>query len=106
MLGSGSLFPGLRRQCRVYQSRKALRKFISTDGPCAEARKVLRFLLAIDEGHAQSLEDRHQVDQRNLRSVALAGEHRFAEEYVADGDPIQAADQPVLFPGLDGVRVT
>jgi len=44
---------------------------------------------------------RDQVAERDLRRVGLAAEHAFAEEGAADGESIEAADEPSVQPRLD-----
>ena len=44
------------------------------------------------------------ADQRDLRGVALAVEHRLPREQPADRHAVQPADEPAVAPGLDRVR--
>ncbi len=44
-----------------------------------------------------------QADQRHLRRVGLAVEHRLPGEQPADGHAVQPADQVAVAPGLDAV---
>ena len=46
-----------------------------------------------------------QSAQGNLGRVSTAAEHGFAKKDLADRDPVQAADQIVVEPDLDGMRV-
>ena len=48
----------------------------------------------------QQLDER---DQRHLRRVGAAVEHRLAGEQAADGHAVEPAGQPVVVPGLDAV---
>ena len=49
-------------------------------------------------------QERHQSDQRHLRRVGLAVEHRLSGEQPPDRHPVQAARQPpLLVPGLHAV---
>ena len=41
-----------------------------------------------------------QMYQGNFRRIAFQTEHRFTKEHPADGDSIEPADQPVIFPDL------
>ena len=50
---------------------------------------------------AQPLDER---DERNLRGVGLAVEHRLAEERAAERDAVEPAHQPIAVPRLDRVR--
>ncbi len=43
------------------------------------------------------------MNQRNLARIALAREHRFAEERAAESHAIETADKLALKPGLDRV---
>ena len=72
----------------------------------AEARQVARGQLAVDDRDAVAQAHRDQVRERDLRGVALAAEHRFAEEHAAQAHPVEAADERAVAPGLDAVGVT
>src|SRR5216117_3948698 len=58
----------------------------------SEAREVLRVLLAVDQVEAPAHELPHQRDERDLRCVGLAREHRLAEEDAAERHAVEAAD--------------
>ena len=49
-------------------------------------------------------EDVHQAEQRDLRGVGSAGEHRLPREQPAHGHAVQAAEQLAVAPGLHRVR--
>ena len=53
----------------------------------------------------RSLQPLDQMDQADLRGVALAREHAFAEEGAAERHAVEAADQPAVAPGFDRVAV-
>ena len=59
--------------------------------------------LGVEQRVAADLQPRDQMDQRDLRGVALPREHAFAEEGGAEADAVEAADQLSVAPGLDGV---
>ena len=48
---------------------------------------------------------KRQVRECDLRSVGCVREHGFSVEHLADGQPIQAADQFVIYPDCDGVGI-
>ena len=51
-----------------------------------------------------SVQQVHQRDQRDLRGVAHAGEHRLAGEQAADGHAVQPTGERAVAPRLDRVR--
>jgi hypothetical protein len=62
---------------------------------------VRRLELAIEERKSAGAQPGHEVRKRNLRSVGLAADHRFAEKRPAERDPVKAADQLSVAPRLD-----
>ena len=73
------------------------------DGAGAKAGQVGGLDLAVDEVESPLLQMRDQGDEGRLGGVGDRGEHRFAEEGAAEGNAIDAADEFLLPPDLDGV---
>ncbi len=61
--------------------------------------------LGVEQAEAAGPQPRHEVDERDLRGVALAVEHALAEEGAAEPHAVEAADQPAVAPDLDRVAV-
>ena len=61
--------------------------------------------LAIEQLPAARLQPRDEVRQRDLRCVARAADHRFAEESAAERHAIEPARKLTVQPDLDAVRV-
>ena len=61
--------------------------------------------LRVEQREAAAFEPRHEMDQRDLRGVALAVEHALAEEGGAEPHAVEPADQPPVPVGLDGVAM-
>ncbi len=71
----------------------------------SEARQMLGLDLAIDEQAAGVEERPGQGGEGRLRGIGAPGEHALAEEDAAQRNPVQAADELAIPPGLDRVRV-
>ena len=71
----------------------------------AERGEVRGVHLTVDDAERPPLELRDEMDERELRGVGHAREHRLAEERAADRNAVQAADKIAVNPGLDRVRV-
>ena len=57
-------------------------------------RQVIRNELRVEQHEAARPQPRREVDERDLRGVAGAVEHAFAEERRAEVDPVEPADEP------------
>src|SRR5471032_3291281 len=99
----GGILQRQRLDCRVlaHQSTKIRTGY----WPTSEALEVLRGQLAIDHDDVIAKARLHQMRKRHLRCVALAAEHRFAEEDASQAHPVQAADERSLPIRLNAVRV-
>lgn len=62
--------------------------------------------LAIEQFPAARDEPRDEVRERDLRRIARAADHRFAEEGPAECDAIEAPRQLAIKPAFDAVRMT
>src|SRR5262245_23853133 len=71
----------------------------------AERLQVSGDELGMEQSVAAGLEARHQMHQRDLRSVARAVEHAFAEEGAAERDAVEAADQSLAVIDFEAVAV-
>ena len=92
-----------RRRQRVPQPRQELRP---RDLPRPEAAQVLGVHLAVDELERRArASSRRPSTKADLRRVGPVGVHRLAEEGGAERDAVEAAGQPVVVPGLEGVGV-
>ena len=60
--------------------------------------------LRVEQHEAARAQPIDQRDQRHLRRVGDAVEHRLAEERAAERDAVEAADQRAVLPRLDRVR--
>ncbi len=59
----------------------------------AEAFQVIGDKLRVEQPVAAGNEPRDQMHQRDLRGVARAVEHAFAEEHAAERNAVETADQ-------------
>lgn len=73
--------------------------------PRAQAREVRGLLLAVDHGHPELLQMRHEPHQRDLRGIALVREHGFAEEDAPQRQSVKAAHELAVAPALHRMRV-
>ena len=71
----------------------------------AECPQMVGDELGVEQPVMAGLEPRHQMHERDLRSVARAVEHALAEKGAAETDAIEAADQLLAVIDLDGVAV-
>ena len=60
-------------------------------GRAPKRRQVRGLLLAVDQREPARAQYPDEVDERDLRRVGLAREHRFAEEHAADRDAVETA---------------
>ena len=71
----------------------------------AEGLQMRRDELRVEERVAPRDQARDEMDEGDLRGIAGAVEHAFAEEAAAEGDAVEAACQPSLGrPTLDAVH--
>lgn len=61
--------------------------------------------LAVEQLPAAGDQPRDEVRERNLRRVAHAADHRFAEKGTPERHAVEAADERVAVPAFDAVRV-
>lgn len=61
--------------------------------------------LAVEQLPAAGAKPRDEMRERDLRCVANAADHRFAEKGAAQRDAVQAADQFAHLPAFDAVRM-
>ena len=71
----------------------------------AELREMSGDELRVEQGKAAIFEPRHQINQRDLASVALAREHALAEERAAEMDAVEPAGERTVLPYFDGVAM-
>jgi len=62
--------------------------------------------LAVEQVPAARDQPRDEMRERDLRSVARAADHRFAEEGAPERHAIEPADEPPVPPAFDAVRMT
>ena len=82
---------------------RAPQVFVSPDGDPAELSRDGGQHLDVEQGEPLVAQVFQQVEQRDLRRVAGAVEHRFAGEESADSDAVDAAGELVLLPALEAV---
>src|SRR5512143_2275427 len=81
-------------------------ELVALHGPEAEAREMRRHPFAVAQMIAPGGKLPVERDERDLRGMLDRRELRLAEEHLADGEPIEAADEASLFvPHLDRVGV-
>jgi hypothetical protein len=61
--------------------------------------------LAVEQPVAADLQPRDQPGERDLRGVAAAREHAFAEEGAAERDAVEAAGELAVLPAFDRMGV-
>ncbi len=71
----------------------------------AELREMSGDELRVEQGKAAIFEPRHQINQRDLASVALPREHALAEERAAEMDAVEPAGERTVLPYFDGVAM-
>ena len=71
----------------------------------AELAQVIRHELRVEQLEASARQPGCEVDQGDLRSVALIGEHAFAEVGAVESDAIETAHEAIAVPNLDRVAV-
>ena len=62
--------------------------------------------LTVEQLPATGLQPGHKVRERDLRCVARAADHRFAEKGPAERDAVKPARKRAIQPTFDAVRVT
>src|ERR1043165_6321402 len=85
--------------------REEVEELRADDLSRAECFHVRRHDLAVEPRRAARLQMLDEKEQRELRGVGLAVEHRLAGEDAAGVDAVQAAGERAVAPGLDAVRV-
>src|SRR3954451_14317738 len=70
-----------------------------------EARQMRRHELRVQQAKAAGAQPRYEMDQRDLRGIALDVEHAFAEERRPETHAVESADKLAVAPGLDRMGV-
>src|SRR5215471_1138289 len=70
-----------------------------------ELRQVRGDELGVEQAKAAEAKPRHQMYQRHLRGIAHQAKHALAEEYAADSDAVEPADQMPALARFDGMGV-
>src|SRR4051812_17967317 len=103
------LATGLRIPARRFTGRLAIfieqgEKVRARHRRRAETRDVRGSNLTVDERKIARLQVLGQPHERDLRRIGRAREHRLAEEYPADRDPVEPADELFAPPALERMR--
>ena len=80
-------------------------EFLAVELDGAELAQVVGDELRVEQPEAAVGEARREINERDLRSIALVGEHALAEEGAVERDAIEAADEARAAPHLDGVAM-
>src|SRR5205823_9917755 len=89
-------FDGALEQFQVVRTR---------DLDCAELFQMRCQPLCVEQREFSRPQMLDQREERDLRGVALAMKHRFAEERAANGDTVESAGKLALAPRFDRMRI-
>ena len=94
-----------RRDVVVAQLREQAEVERPLDLDPAQRAKVRGQVLQLEQAAARLQEPRDEIGECDLGRIRLAVEHRLAAEHAADEHAVDAADQAVVRPDLEAVRV-